>query len=98
MIDDGSDDCISIDTLYSFPGAPTVSNLKGEKEEPKESFISFPEPMGEQPSPRVHRPASAFHSPVLTRDIQSGVSSCKEEQDFCFQLHGFCHSFYDPVR
>jgi hypothetical protein len=81
----------------NYDSDPWESHEEGE-EEPKEPFISCPEPISEQPSPGIHRPASTFHSPVLTRDIQPGVSNCKVEQAFCCQLHGFCHSFYEPVR
>jgi hypothetical protein len=43
------------------------------------------------------QPASTFHSPVLATDIQPYVSSCKEEQVFCYQPSRFYHLFYDPV-
>jgi hypothetical protein len=43
------------------------------------------------------QPASTFHSPVLSIDIQPDVSSCKIEHVLCYQPSKFRPLFYDPV-
>jgi hypothetical protein len=43
------------------------------------------------------QPTSSFHSPMLSTNIQPYVSSCKVEQDFCYQPSRFYRLFYDPV-
>jgi hypothetical protein len=43
------------------------------------------------------QPASTFHSPVLSMDIQPDVSSCKAEKVFIYRPGNLCHLFYDPI-
>jgi hypothetical protein len=43
------------------------------------------------------QPASTFHSPVLATNIQPCVSSCKAEQDFCYQPSRFYNLSDHPV-
>jgi hypothetical protein len=69
-----------------------------EKGEPNVQFISYPEPANEKPSPRISQPASVVHSPILARDIQPCVSSCKTKNVFCHQLSGFFHFLYETIR
>jgi hypothetical protein len=91
---------------HSLPTIPVYEDYESnpwesheeEKEQKKGQSISYPELTSEWPSPEINQPASSFHSPVLTRDIQPGVSNCKAKKAFCCQLHGFFHSFYEPIR
>jgi hypothetical protein len=73
------------DKEKSFPMFPVYDDYdsdpweRNEKEEgePNVQFISCLEPANAQPSPEISQPASAVRSPVLARDIQPCVSSCK---------------------
>jgi hypothetical protein len=69
-----------------------------EEEEPEGQFISCPEPISEKPSPGTSQSASIVHPPMLTRDIQSCVSSCGADRAVCYKFSGVCHSFYEPVN
>ena len=53
--------------------------------------------MSERPSPGTNHPASAIHSPALSRDIQPCVNSCGTNHGFCHQPSKFSHSLYDLV-
>jgi hypothetical protein len=48
-----------------------------EEGEPNVLFISYLEPANEQPSPGINQTTSSIHSPMLARDSQPCVSSCK---------------------
>lgn len=68
-----------------------------EKEELKAQPSSCPAPANKQVSPRINQPTSAFRSPMLSRDIQQYVSSCKTNHAFCYQPNKFYQLISDPV-
>jgi hypothetical protein len=71
---------------------------KNQRSNQKGQFISYPEPVSEQPSSEDSQPISTSHPPVPTNDIQPCMSSCGAEQAFCYKFHRICHSFYEPVN
>jgi hypothetical protein len=75
---------------------------KSHEEEPKDHqkgwFISCREPVSEQPSSEISQPASASHSPGLSRDIHPCVSSCVAQLVSCYKSSRVCRLDYEPVK
>jgi hypothetical protein len=68
------------------------------EEKQKDKFISYSEPVNEQPSPKISQPVSTIHPLVPTREIQPCVSSCIAGMVVCYKFSVVFHLAYDPMK
>jgi hypothetical protein len=80
----------------NHPG-PAEDTEQHEKEELNVWFISCPEPVNEQISPGIGRPASVLHPPVHSESIKQRVRNNEEQEVISYQLSSPDCKFCDPV-
>jgi hypothetical protein len=85
----------------TFPISQDGGVHRKEEEEPEERlsahFFFYPEPVSEQPPPKISELMTVVHSPVLVRDIQPHENNCVAEEATCRPFSEIFHSLYDPV-
>jgi len=91
---------MTLEALHSSPEVYVVPRFDDylDEEKKKGVFLSYLEPISEQPSSGSSQAASTSHPPAFTRDIQQFVCSCVVEKASCYPFSGVFRLNYKLVK